>query len=219
MYKKRSQWKRDSYEIEEHPFNGFHIPENADILIIGTFPTYRGNSQFDFFYSGENNLFWEVIGKVFNHTFKFNAGDEAVKERTSFLGKRGIGITDMHLKCYRKNKMSGDEYLFPIILNDIFELLNINSSIKTIVLTSRTEAIGALGLLKTYFLQKGLELKQPKPVNGKVLGGVFQHGMREIKVLVSYSTSPRVLEDGKISKADLVEMYRYCLTKTNHPTL
>jgi hypothetical protein len=45
----------------------------------------------------------------------------------------------MHEKCYRKNNFSTDENLFPIILNDIFSILDQYNSINRIILTSRTE--------------------------------------------------------------------------------
>lgn len=203
-------WKKDTYEIEEHPFETY-VPSNAKFLIIGTFPTHPSNFRFKFFYSGKKNSFWNIIEKVFNHSFKYNEGDKAVEERKTFLKSKTIGITDMHEKCYRKSN-SADENLFPIILKDIFSILDEHTAINRIILTSRTEVFGALGLLKTYFLQKGLELEQPEKREDKVLVGSFIYNEREIEVLVPYSPSATIFKSNNITPEEVVQMYRHCLT-------
>jgi hypoxanthine-DNA glycosylase len=205
-------WKKDIFVVEEHPFETY-VPAYAKILIVGTFPTHKNNFKFKFFYSGKDNSFWKIIEKVFNHTFKYNDGEKAVDERKIFLKSKAIGITDLHKKCYRKNNYSTDENLFPIILNDIFSILDEHTFIKRIILTSRTEVFGALGLFKTYFLQKGIELEQPEKRKDKVLEGSFIYKEREIEVLVPYSPSARVFESNDISPEEVVQMYRNCLIK------
>lgn len=203
--------KKYNFEVEEHPFDNF-IPLNSKYLILGTFPTHKSNSRFNFYYSGQHNNFWKIIEKVYNISFKHNEGNKAIEERKKVLELNRIGITDMHQKCYRNNKYSTDENLFPIILNDIFSLLDAQVSIKTIVLTSRSEIFGALGLLKTYFLQKGLVLEQPEKRLDKILKGSFLYNKREIEILVPYSPSPRLIEKGKTTLDELIKMYKYCLT-------
>ncbi|WP_183906706.1 hypothetical protein [Rufibacter immobilis] len=37
--------------IEEHPF-GYYLPQNAEKLLIGSFPCYNGEDYGDWFYSG-----------------------------------------------------------------------------------------------------------------------------------------------------------------------
>ncbi len=204
-------FNNDKYEVEEHPFESY-VPDNAKFLIIGTFPTNKINFRFDFFYSSKDNSFWNILEKIFNQKFQHNSGDKAVEERKVFLKSMGIGISDMHEKCYRKNGYSTDESLFPIILKDIFAILDNYPSIKRIVLTSRTEVFGALGLLKTYFLQKGLKLEDPYKRKDKVLEGSFIYNKRKIEILVPYSPSPRLIEKGTTSMEELVKMYRQCLT-------
>jgi G:T/U-mismatch repair DNA glycosylase len=195
-----------TYEIEEHPFETF-VPLNSKYLIIGTFPTHKKNSKFKFFYSGKDNSFWNIVEKVFDHSFIYKEGDKAVEERKTFLKSKAIGITDMHEKCYRRNGYSTDENLFPIILKDIFAILNEHHSIKRIILTSRTEVFGALGLLETYFLQRGLQLEHPKKRKDKVKEGSFVYKEREIEILVPYSPSPRLIENGTTTMEELVKMY------------
>lgn len=203
-------WNKDSYVIESHPFETF-IPPYAEYLIVGTFPTFKDNFRFKFFYSGKDNLFWKIIESVFKHNFNYSEGEKAVEERKTFLIEKRIGITDMHVKCYRKNQFSTDESLFPIILNDVFSLLDKNSSIKRLVLTSRTDVFGALGLLKTYLLQNNLELVQLEKRKDKILQGNFKISNRVIEIMVPYSPSPRLIENGRTTLDELVSMYKLCL--------
>jgi len=193
----------DRYDLLPHPFKDF-IPPGARYLVVGTFPAHT--RSFKFYYSGEGNRFWEVLGLVFNHTFNVFSGDEAVKERKRFLTAQLIGMTDMHQLCYRKNKSSGDENLYPVFLTDIFDLLDQNPSVTTLVLTSRTDAVGALGLLKIYFMQKGLTLPDQETIRHNILYTTFKHQNRAIDVYIPISPSRRV-EHYSLQK--LTVMYRY----------
>ena len=204
-----SLYTKSMYTIENHPFD-IYIPEYVKYLIIGTFPTNIKNLEFQFYYSGKGNYFWKIMESVFDYKFKFYSGEDAVIERKAFLSNRKIGITDMHEKCYRKNGLSSDESLFVITLRDIFLLLKKHETIDTLILTSRTEVIGALGLLKTYFMQKDIELKEPQK-QGKILITNFTFNGRTIDILVPYSPSPRVIGNNKTNIDEVIEMYRYCL--------
>lgn len=203
---------KDFEVIKEHPF-GSHIPRHAKFLVIGTFPTHPRNykSTFEFFYAGEGNQFWPVMEKVFGMTFRFNQGVPAIDERRSFLQSEGIGLTDMLTKCYRHKGRSQDEYIYPIQLNNIFDLLDEHQAITTIILTSRTKVIGALGLFETYFY---LNDREPplfrKFGDNEILEGSFVWRNREIEVLVPYSTSATVIEQKRATLNDLVRMYKCC---------
>lgn len=203
--------KKDTYAIERHPFETLIYP-GIKHLVIGTFPTNKDNFRYEFFYSGKDNLFWEVIEDVYNHTFQFHSDNRAVNERKEFLKEKGIGLTDMHEMCYRRNSYSTDENLFPIILTDIFEILNNHNTIERIIFTSRTEVFGALGLFKTYLLQRHQTLPEMIRRENKILEGKFKYNDREIKLFVPYSPSPRLIEKGTTTKPELVNMYKYSLT-------
>ena len=206
-------WKKpDTFIVESHPFDTFINPDTK-FLIVGTFPTHKDNysQTFEYFYAGQKNNFWKILERVFSHTFKFDSGIAAIKERQNFLSQKKIGLTDMLVKCYRKNNQSSDEYLYPIILKDIFSLLDEYPLIERIILTSRTEVIGALGLFKTYFLQRNLELNEFNKREDKILESTFDYNGKTIAVLVPYSPSSRVLEGGRISFNDLIKMYVTCL--------
>jgi G:T/U-mismatch repair DNA glycosylase len=202
----------DNFEVCDHPFPSF-VPANSKILVVGTFPTHQRNYErtFPFYYGGEGNVFWEVIGKVFKKSFLHNVGKDAKHEREDFLRSKGIGITDMLEKCYRKNGLSQDDYIYPILFRDLFDLLNKNTSIETMVLTSRTKIIGARGLFETYLHQRGIPPPNFWENTDKILEGTLEINGRDIEILVPYSTSKTVIEKKRATVPQLVNMYQLCL--------
>ncbi len=50
--------------IERHPWPPF-IPENAKILIMGTFPPGQHRWSMDFYYPNRTNDFWFMMGLLF----------------------------------------------------------------------------------------------------------------------------------------------------------
>lgn len=203
--------KKDNYVVEKHPFETFVFP-GVNTLIIGTFPTYEDNYRYKFFYSGKDNLFWDVMQEVFQEPLKFHANDEhTINERKLFLKNKEIGITDMYQMCYRRNKYSTDENLFPIVLKDVFILLNDYPTIARILFTSRTEVFGAFGLFKTYLLQRNYALPNVFRRSDKILEGKFVFNGKDIKLWVPYSPSPRLIQDGTTTKSELIQMYKTCL--------
>jgi G:T/U-mismatch repair DNA glycosylase len=204
--------KPDVYEVEEHPYKQF-IPPNPTHLLVGTFPTHITNSKYKFFYSAKENGFWDIMADIFDTKFRFHEGEVAVKERSDLLTKIGIAMTDMHLKCYRRNDLSTDENLFPICLTDILSILDGQKSIKTLVFTSRTEIFGAWGLFKTHLIQKDKAPPELHKRPDKVLEGELEINGSKFKIYVPYSTSPRLIKDGKVTKQELIAMYKFCLGK------
>ncbi len=206
----RPKYPKQTWVVCTHPFATF-IPSNATKLIIGTFPTHQKNyeSTFKFYYGGEENRFWKVLERVFNYTFEYTTGIAALEERENFLVERKIGITDMLQMCYRQNGNSQDKHLSPIILRDVFGFLEKFPLIEKIILTSRTEVYGALGLLYTYFMQQGRELKKATERSGRILETSFLFGSKTIKVLVPHSTSP---SNDHVTFNELVKMYETCLS-------
>lgn len=202
-----STW--DTYSIEDHPFKTI-VPSSAKYLVIGTFPTFKENRLYDFFYSAKENYFWKIIEQIFNHSFTYQSGVNAKIEREQFVNDKLIGMTDMHEKCYRKNKSSSDKDLYPIILKDIFGILNQHASIERIILTSRTEVFGALGLFKTYFLQQRRELLEIKTRKDNIQEASFFLESKRIDLVIPYSPSPRLISEGRTTMNQLVQMYKYC---------
>jgi len=144
-----------TFEYLEHPFPTF-IKPSARTLVVGTFPTAKKNRTFNFYYASKTSKFWGLMEDVFQKSFRHHSGIDAIQERRRFLETSKIGITDMHQSCYRKNDSSKDEDLYSVELTDIFKILDEYPCIDRLVFTSRTEAVGALGLFQTYRHKKGL---------------------------------------------------------------
>ena len=50
--------------IETHPFEPY-IPDNAKILMLGTFPPKPERWSMDFFYPNKINDMWRIMGVIF----------------------------------------------------------------------------------------------------------------------------------------------------------
>jgi len=196
------------YLCLSHPFETY-IPTDAKYLVIGTFPTRQINWDFDFYYSNSDNRFWPIMEGISRTQFQKKIGKPAIEERKQFLKQRQIGITDMLQKCYRLVEKSGDEHLYPIVLTDIFSLLEKHDTIESLVLTSRTEVFGALGLLKTYFIQKGTVMEAIQRNSHNILEGCFSHNGKDYEILVPLSPSSR---QDKADLPDLIKMYKLCFS-------
>jgi len=203
----------DNFEVCDHPFPPF-APSKCRVLIVGTFPTHQRNYRFTFpfYYAGEGNVFWEVISKVFKHRFEHFAGSEAKAERERLLTSKRIGLTDMLERCYRRNGLSQDEHIYPILWRDLFALLRENETIDTLVLTSRSKIVGTRGLFETYLYQRNIKPPSLWENSEKILEGQFNFEGREIEILVPFSTSKTVIEKKRTTVSQLVDMYSSCLT-------
>jgi G:T/U-mismatch repair DNA glycosylase len=203
-------WKPDNFSVEDHPFPAF-IPPEISCLIVGTFPTHKRNFRYKFYYSGIDNLFWNVLERVLNHQFCFNEGIEAVQERELFLAEMGIGITDMIEKCYRRNGYSTDDHIFPISFRDIFAIIDQHTSINRVILTSRTDLTGALWHFQTYCMQKGYSVVQLTTTPDKLMKGRYHRVGRVIEVYVPYSTSSSYIQGRTDRFETVVKMYAHSL--------
>ena len=191
---------------ESHAFGTF-VTTNAEVLIVGTFPTHERNRAFNFFYPNKSNAFWQIMGTIYNYTFENNEGIEAENERKEFVAKRRIGLTDMLAKAIRKKKGSGDEQLAPIELTSILSILEEFPTIKRIVLTSRSGEINALSLFKQHLMTNKIPFFYTNDT--KIGKGFFEYSENKINVFVPYSPSPRVLR--RFGLAVLADMYKVSL--------
>lgn len=102
-------------EIETHPYKAF-IPENATVLIVGSFPgwevTHKELTEDEWFYGTKRNQFWKIISTVYNTRL------ENRKEKQQLFSMRGIGIVDIFLKIKRKGKSNQDLDLKVVEYND-----------------------------------------------------------------------------------------------------
>jgi len=111
-------------EIECHPLQPF-LPENAQLLMLGSFPPPKERWCMDFFYPNPQNDMWRIIGQVFfgdkqhfvdGKVFKY-------KEIVSFCRQQGIAIFDTAQAVRRLQGNAADEHLEIVEQTDIAALL------------------------------------------------------------------------------------------------
>jgi hypoxanthine-DNA glycosylase len=146
-------------EIETHPFKAF-IPENASVIIVGSFPgrevTHKVLTEDEWFYGSKRNQFWKIISGVYETELTTKA------QKQDLFVKHGIGIVDIFLKIKRKGNNNTDSNLEVIEFNDqaIKEILQ-NPKIKSIFFTSKYVEKAFLKLFPE--TKTGQSLPSPSP--------------------------------------------------------
>ena len=100
--------------VERHPLKPF-LPENAKLLMLGSFPPPRKRWCMEFFYPNRTNMMWEIFGEVF-----FNDSQRLVdaehktfrlKEIQALLNEKGIAIFDTATAVRRLSGNASDKDL------------------------------------------------------------------------------------------------------------
>ncbi len=150
---------------EIHPFKPY-VPENCQILIIGSFPGKDSTQQHkegDWYYGAKRNQFWTIIEKVYGITLSTK------QQKTDLFSRLQIGLTDVILSCVRKENKNTDNNLINRTYN-IETVLNIldNYPIKKILFTGK----GVYDVFKKKFKYKGdaelITLPSPSPIYRKI---------------------------------------------------
>ena len=112
--------------IESHPWEPF-IPDNARILIMGTFPPQSKRWNMDFYYPNRTNDFWKIMGLIF-------LGDKDAllipgkKEYDldaiiRLMSEKGIALNDTVRKARRLKGNASDKFLEIVETVPLFDLL------------------------------------------------------------------------------------------------
>lgn len=106
--------------IELHPYGEF-IPSHPRFMIIGSFPIGKFTNpkkrsqikphEIDFFFGGEKNLLWKLLGQCFEIELKTKS------DIVNFLETQGIAVGDLIRACRRKKGSASDSALFKIEWN------------------------------------------------------------------------------------------------------
>lgn len=130
-------------KLENHPWPPF-IPENAKILIMGTFPPQPKRWSMDFYYPNRTNDFWFMMGLIF-------MGDkDALYDRSSksfrlglikeLLTEKGIALNDTGRQIRRLKNNASDKFLEIVIPVPLEELLAQMPDCHTIATTGEKAA-------------------------------------------------------------------------------
>lgn len=117
----------ETTEIETHPWPPF-IPDNAKILIMGTFPPGDHRWSMDFYYPNRSNDFWRIMGIVFfgNADALYDKASKtfilpAIKE---LLTEKGIALNDTGYRVRRLKGNASDKFLEIVEPVDLCGLLD-----------------------------------------------------------------------------------------------
>lgn len=112
--------------LEQHPLTPF-LPENARLLMLGSFPPPKKRWCMEFFYPNRTNMMWEIFGEVFfadslrlvdvEHKGFHRDAIEAL------LRTRGIAIFDTASVVRRLQGNASDKFLEVVEKTDIPALL------------------------------------------------------------------------------------------------
>ncbi len=112
--------------IETHPFEPF-LPENAKLLMLGSFPPPRERWKMQFYYPNFQNDMWRILGLVFfdNKDYFLNLEQKTFQESLirEFLIEKGIAIFDTAYQIRRLKGNASDKFLEVVTPIDIEKLL------------------------------------------------------------------------------------------------
>jgi G:T/U-mismatch repair DNA glycosylase len=169
---------------ERHPLKPF-LPQNARVLMLGSFPPPRARWSMDFFYPNFINDMWRVMGVVFygdrlhfvderNKTFRL---EMIVK----FLEEKGIALYDTATAVRRLKDNASDKFLEIVEPTDIAAMILRLPTLRAVVTTGQKATDTLLESLSA----NGVDVASP------AVGGStpFIYKARELKFYRMPSTS------------------------------
>ena len=111
---------------ERHPLEPF-LPQNARILMLGSFPPPQAKWSMQFFYPNWINDMWRVMGLLFyddRHHFEVKGEKRFDRERVEeFCVQQGIALYDTAREVVRQKGNASDKFLDIVTPTDIPALL------------------------------------------------------------------------------------------------
>lgn len=128
-------------KIEEHPFEPF-LPENAKVLMLGSFPPQEKRWAMRFYYPNKTNDMWRIMGLIFfNDKNKFLAGngydEKLIRE---FASEVGIAMYDAAVRIIRLKDNASDKFLEVVEPIDLLGILGRLPLCRTVVTTGEKSA-------------------------------------------------------------------------------
>lgn len=126
--------------VEYHPLEPF-LPDNARLLMLGSFPPQRKRWSMDFFYPNMQNDMWRIFGHIFfndrNH-FIAQGGKAFDKDRLEdFLAYKGVALYDTAVAIRRLKDNASDKFLEVVKPTDVEELIGQLPLCRAIVTTGQ----------------------------------------------------------------------------------
>jgi G:T/U-mismatch repair DNA glycosylase len=129
--------------VERHPLEPF-LPENARLLMLGSFPPPRRRWSMEFFYPNLQNDMWRIFGYLFfgerNH-FLTPDGKAFDRERLEeFLRRKGVALYDTACEVIRLKGNASDNFLQVVRETDVAAMLRQLPQCRAIVTTGQKAA-------------------------------------------------------------------------------
>ena len=125
---------------ELHPLKPF-LPENARLLMLGSFPPKKDKWSMDFYYPNYINDMWRIFGLVYfsDKEHFIVAGEKRFdKERIiEFLLKRGIALSDTASEVRRLQDNASDKFLEVVTPADLGGMLSQLPQCRAIAVTGQ----------------------------------------------------------------------------------
>ena len=148
-------------QVEKHPLQAF-FPENAQWLLLGSFPPKQHRWSMDFFYPNFQNDMWRIFGLVFfndkNHFVEIKEKRFRKEQIIDFLNKKRIGMYDMAEEVIRHKDNASDKDLEIVSPLDILQVILTLKNLENIVTTGQK----ATDVLLEQLAQNNIEVESPK---------------------------------------------------------
>ncbi len=113
--------------IEEHPFTPF-LPDNARLLMLGTFPPSPKRWCMEFYYPNFTNDMWRIFGICFfddkNHFVVSEKKTYNLPAIIDFLNERGVALYDTARRVVRTKNTASDKDLMIVEQTDFDAMLS-----------------------------------------------------------------------------------------------
>ena len=78
--------------IIKHKFQNYHVPEDTEILIVGTFNPDKIDNEAEFFYGRNRNFLWRILSESFGVD---DLKPKSKEEKEKFAVSKKIGFIDL----------------------------------------------------------------------------------------------------------------------------
>lgn len=148
-------------------------------MIIGSFPIAKFTDpkrrheikahEFDFFFGGETNLLWKLLGDVFHRSLR------SKQDIIELLEEQGLAIGDLINKCKRRGGRSSDSSLYEIEWNTQLDEMIHQYKIKRLFFTSKSVEKWFEKLYPDFKGAEKVSLLSPSAQSGRAIGSMPQY--------------------------------------------
>ncbi len=175
-------------EIESHPFEPW-LPENARLLMLGTFPPAPKRWSMAWYYPNYQNDMWRIFGHIYFGD-KMHFVDEQNKTYRqellkAFLREKGVALYDTAQKVIRMRNTASDKDLKIVEPSDLDALLHA---------LPRCRAVLTAGQLATQVFLHHYGITAVPPMGGYVEFGFEGRSLRLYRMPSSSRAYPLALE-------------------------